>query len=176
MDPHYKWSFYEPKGSLTQQHKVQSSIHLLCKSSVLRKIYHISTTFLQKTMRKSLPLFVEIVLSKWSQNPYVRGSWSDPVVGTDYTVHANMAGRIKNLFFGGEATHGDWYGFMQGAYYSGLERANEIASCIQRKKCEAYQPSTGLPVIAIPCPINASSYKRLSLSVMAAALIFFGSF
>ncbi|XP_015767260.1 PREDICTED: polyamine oxidase-like isoform X4 [Acropora digitifera] len=123
-----------------------------------------------------IPSATEIVLSKWSQNPYVRGSWSDPVVGTDHTVHANMAGRIKNLFFGGEATHGDWYGFMQGAYYSGRERANQIASCIQRKTCEAYQPSTGLPVIAIPCPINASSYKRLSLSVMAAALIFFGSF
>jgi len=127
-------------------------------------------------MRKSLPLFIEIVLSKWSQNPYVRGSWSDPVVGTDHTVHANMAGRIKNLFFGGEATHGDWYGFMQGAYYSGQERANEIASCIQRKKCEAYQPSTGLPVIVKPCPTNASSQKRLSPSILAAALIFLGSF
>ena len=116
------------------------------------------------------------MLSKWSQNPYVRGSWSDPVVGTDHTVHANMAGRIKNLFFGGEATHGDWYGFMQGAYYSGQERANEIASCIQRKKCEAYQPSTGLPVIVKPCPTNASSQKRLSPSILAAALIFLGSF
>lgn len=123
-----------------------------------------------------IPNATEIVLSKWSQNPYVRGSWSDPVVGTDYTVHANMAGRIKNLFFGGEATHGDWYGFMQGAYYSGQERANEIASCIQRKKCEAYQPSTGLPVIVKPCPTNASSQKRLSLSILAAALIFLGSF
>ncbi|XP_015766353.1 PREDICTED: polyamine oxidase-like, partial [Acropora digitifera] len=94
-----------------------------------------------------IPNATEIALSKWSQNPYVRGSWSDPVIGTDYTVHANMAGRIKNLFFGGEATHGDWYGFMQGAYYSGWERANEIASCIQGKKCETYQPSTGLAVI-----------------------------
>ena len=115
------------------------------------------------------------MLSKWSQNPYARGSWSDPVIGTDHTVHANMAGRIKNLFFGGEATHGDWYGFMQGAYYSGQERANEIASCIQRKKCEAYQPSTGIPVIVKPCVINASFQKRLSLSLLAVALIFLGS-
>ena len=79
------------------------------------------------------------MVSKWSQNPYVVGSWSDPVVGTDHNAHTYMASRIKNLFFGGEAAHGHWYGFMQGAYYSGLERANQIASLIQRENCEANQ-------------------------------------
>ncbi|KAK2557903.1 Polyamine oxidase 1, partial [Acropora cervicornis] len=81
-----------------------------------------------------IPNATEIVVSKWSQNPYVRGSWSDPVVGTDHSAHANMARPIKNLFFGGEAVHGEWYGFMQGAYYSAREQANEIASLIRRKK------------------------------------------
>ena len=119
-----------------------------------------------KFLSPILFVFLEIALSKWSQNPYVRGSWSDPVIGTDYTVHANMAGRIKNLFFGGEATHGDWYGFMQGAYYSGLERANQIASCIQGKKCETYQPSTGLAVIDETRATKASSDKLLCLSAM----------
>ncbi|XP_044169488.1 polyamine oxidase 1-like [Acropora millepora] len=86
-----------------------------------------------------IPNATEIVVSKWSQNPYVRGSWSDPVVGTDHSAHANMARPIKNLFFGGEAVHGEWYGFMQGAYYSGRERASQIASLIQRENCEAKQ-------------------------------------
>lgn len=86
-----------------------------------------------------IPNATEIVVSKWSQNPYVVGSWSDPVVGTDHNAHAYMASRIKNLFFGGEAAHGHWYGFMQGAYYSGWERANQIASLIQRENCEANQ-------------------------------------
>lgn len=110
----------------------------------------------------TLFLLLEIVLSTWSQNQYVRGSWSDPVVGTDYTVHVNMAGRLNYLFFGGEATHGKWYGFMQGAYYSGRDRANEIASCILSKKCEAYQPSIGLPVIAD---------RRLPFCIMVVALL-----
>ena len=98
----------------------------------------------------------EIVVSKWSRNPYMLGSWTDPVVGTDSSVFTNMAGRLKNLFFAGEATHADWYGFIQGAYYSGLDRANEIASCIKGEKCEAYQPSTGLPVIIKDCKSKAS--------------------
>ena len=93
------------------------------------------------------PSFTEIVVSKWTQNPYILGCWADPVIGTDSSVFANMAGRLDNLFFAGEATHADWYGYMQGGYFSGLERANEIAGCIQGQKCEPYEPSTGLPVI-----------------------------
>ena len=53
----------------------------------------------------------------------------------------------ENLFFAGEATHADWYGFIQGGYYSGLERANDIAGCIQGGKCQPFEPFTGLPVI-----------------------------
>ena len=87
------------------------------------------------------------MVSKWSQNPYVLGCWTEPVIGTDSSVFANMAGRVKNLFFAGEATHADWYGFIQGDYYSGLERANDIAGCIQSGKCQPYEPFTGLPVI-----------------------------
>ena len=87
------------------------------------------------------------MVSKWSENPYVLGCWTDPVIGTDSSVFANMAGRVENLFFAGEATHADWYGFIQGGYYSGLERVNDIAGCIQSGKCQPYEPSTGLPVI-----------------------------
>ena len=36
------------------------------------------------------------------------------------------------------------YGYVQGGFFSGLERANEIAGCIQGEKCEPYEPSTGL--------------------------------
>ena len=35
------------------------------------------------------------MVSKWSQNPYVLGCWTDPVIGTDSSVFANMAGRVK---------------------------------------------------------------------------------
>ena len=82
-----------------------------------------------------------------------------------------MAGRLKNLFFAGEATHVDWYGYIQGGYYSGLEQANEIASCLQGKKCEAYQPTTGIPAIVKGCPSIAFRVKTLPVGVMATALI-----
>ncbi|XP_068722900.1 uncharacterized protein [Montipora capricornis] len=118
-----------------------------------------------------IPNATEIVLNKWSQNPYIKGSYCDPVIGTDSSVFANMAGRLKNLFFAGEATHADWYGYLQGGYYSGLEKANEIASCLQGKKCEAYQPTTGIPAIVKGCPSIAFRVQTLPVGVMATALI-----
>ena len=75
------------------------------------------------------------------------------MTGTDSSVFANMAGRLKNLFFAGEATHADWYGFIQGGYYSGLERANDIAGCIQGGKCcvktQDCKPKSEAPQIAV---------------------------
>ena len=70
----------------------------------------------------------------------MRGSWADPVIGTDRRQQKNMAGRLKNLFFAGEGTSLDWYGFVQGGFYTGRRKANEIASCIKGKKCEPYKP------------------------------------
>ena len=98
------------------------------------------------------------------------------MIGTDSSVFANMAGRLNNLFFAGEATHADWYGFMQGGYFSGLERAMEIASCIQGRKCDPYTPSTDLPVIVKTqqCKVSkASGNKVFPVSLLATTIIFF---
>ena len=147
--------------------------------SPLSKVTRFKVTNIPSTMKYNACCFStkEIVVSKWSQNPYIRGTWSDPVIGTDSTAFANMAGRIKNMFFAGEATHADWYGYMQGGYFSGLDRAKEIASCIEGKKCDSYQPSTSLPVIikAQECKSKASRKKSLTVSLLV-ALIFFSCF
>ena len=89
-------------------------------------------------------LFLDIHVSKWSQNPYVGGSWTDPVVGTSWGHYDNMAGRLKNLFFAGESTSGDYYGYVQGAYFTGRDKANEIADCINGVKCDEYEPAEEL--------------------------------
>ena len=113
------------------------------------------------------------MVSKWTQNPYVLGCWTDPVIGTDSSVFANMAGRVKNLFFAGEATHADWYGFIQGGYYSGLERANDIAGCIQGRKCQPYEPTTGLPVIVKTQDCKPKS-KASQIAVLNVISLFIG--
>ena len=79
-----------------------------------------------------------------------------------------MAGRVENLFFAGEAAQGEWYGYIQGGYCSRLERANDIASCIQGGKCQSYEPATGLPVIVKrkDC-LNSKASKMAVLDVIS---------
>ena len=84
---------------------------------------------------------LDIHVSKWSQNPFVRCAWTDPVVGTSWGHYENMSGRLKNLFFAGESTSDEYYGYVQGAYFTGRNKAKEIASCIKGGACKAYKPA-----------------------------------
>ena len=57
---------------------------------------------------------------------FVRCAWTDPVVGTSWGHYENMSGRLKNLFFAGESTSQEYYGYVQGAYFTGRDKAEEI--------------------------------------------------
>ncbi|KAJ7370289.1 hypothetical protein OS493_033369 [Desmophyllum pertusum] len=114
---------------------------------------------LRKMYGPNIPNATEIHVSKWSQNPFVRASWTDPVVGTSWGHFDNMAGRLNNLFFAGESTSSDWYGFVQGGYFTGRDKANEIASCIKGGKCESYEPGTELIYSQRASRMNACRMK-----------------
>ena len=40
---------------------------------------------------------------------------------------SNLAKNLGRLYFAGEATSEDWYGYMQGAYFTGKEQGQRIA-------------------------------------------------
>ena len=63
------------------------------------------------------------------------------MVGTSWGHYENMSGRLKNLFFAGESTSDEYYGYVQGAYFTGRDKADEIAKCIKGGKCKAYKPA-----------------------------------
>lgn len=66
-------------------------------------------------------------ITRWSQDPYARGSYSADVVsvrlGDRALLAAPVAGRV---FFAGEATHDRWSGTVHGAYDSGQRVARDI--------------------------------------------------
>lgn len=71
---------------------------------------------------------------------YVRGSYSNPVVGSTSAEFRNLAGRVDNLFFSGEATLEKYYGFLQGGYATGLAKAKAILNCLNDEACSTYKP------------------------------------
>ena len=60
---------------------------------------------------------------RWSKDPFTLGAYSEPVVGMTTEDFSNLA---KNLGRG-EAMSEDWYGYMQGAYFTGKEQGQRIA-------------------------------------------------
>lgn len=68
-----------------------------------------------------------IFYHRWSKDEFAQGSYSEPVVGTTSQDFKNLGRKLGRLYFAGEATSEEWYGYLQGAYLSGKEKAQIIA-------------------------------------------------
>lgn len=80
-----------------------------------------------------------IFYSKWSKNQFVRGSYPNAEVGTTPTDFHNLGGKLGKLFFAGDAVDPHWWGFVQGAYFTGEKKATEIVQCM-KGNYEAFWP------------------------------------
>ncbi|KZF26008.1 hypothetical protein L228DRAFT_225689 [Xylona heveae TC161] len=102
----------------------------------------------------TIPKPRETIITRWSQDPFARGSYSYVAAETrpdDYDV---MARPIGNLLFAGEATCGTHPATVHGAYLSGLRAASEVLESI-------------LGPIQIPTPLVPPKQKAESLSSVA---------
>ncbi|XP_066283413.1 uncharacterized protein [Branchiostoma lanceolatum] len=88
-----------------------------------------------------IPDPTDILVPRWEQDPFFRGSYANWGVGIDdeelRKLQAPVAGR---LFFAGDGT-GLHYGYLQGAFFEGARVAGAIATCVVGGPCEeGYQP------------------------------------
>ena len=60
----------------------------------------------------------------------MQGAYSEPVVGMTSEDWENIGKNLGRLYFAGEATSEEWYGYMQGAYLTGDEKGKMIAEKI----------------------------------------------
>ncbi len=75
----------------------------------------------------SIPQPTSFVISRWGLDPYSRGSYSYPRVGsTEQDIEALAKPVSQRVFFAGEATSKDDYGTVHGAYQSGIDAAKAI--------------------------------------------------
>ena len=84
-----------------------------------------------------ITMFSAIFYHRWSKDEFTQGAYSEPVVGTTSQDFKNLGARLGRLYFAGEATSEDWYGYMQGAYLSGKEKGQMIADHIMGVSAEA---------------------------------------
>ena len=76
---------------------------------------------------------------RWSQDPFTQGSYSEHVVGFTSEDLTKLGQNLGRLYFCGEATSEEWYGYMQGAYLTGEQKGKLIACQIlpSDSECEA---------------------------------------
>lgn len=75
----------------------------------------------------AIPQPTDFAITRWSSDPYARGSYSCNVVGSTPTMRTNLAASVANrLYFAGEATEKTNFATVHGAYLSGLRAAGEI--------------------------------------------------
>ena len=100
---------------------------------------------------------LEFYVGRFSQNPYVRGSFSNAVVGSTSADFHNLQGRLGNLFFSEEATDEDYCGYTQGGYLTGLKQAKQIFKCWNGLECPEYHPEDGDICTGSPADMVKSS-------------------
>mmetsp|Transcript_39 Transcript_39/g.87 ORF Transcript_39/g.87 Transcript_39/m.87 type:complete len:762 (-) Transcript_39:134-2419(-) len=68
----------------------------------------------------------EFKVSRWGQKENFRGAYSIPSDGQMRNSGVLAKNIDDKLYFAGEATAGEWYGLVSGAYLSGINAAKEI--------------------------------------------------
>lgn len=61
-----------------------------------------------------IPDPIDFLYPRWSTEPWAYGSYSNWPPGLTIETHQNLRANVGNLYFAGEATSAEYYGFLQG--------------------------------------------------------------
>ncbi|KAJ5123089.1 hypothetical protein N7448_009186 [Penicillium atrosanguineum] len=75
---------------------------------------------------------------RWSTTPWAYGSYSNWPPSTTLEMHENLRANIDRLWFAGEATSAQYFGFLHGAWFEGRDVGEQIASLL-KSECNNVQ-------------------------------------
>ncbi|KAG9245157.1 putative flavin-containing polyamine oxidase [Calycina marina] len=78
-----------------------------------------------------IPDPIDFMYPRWSTEPWAYGSYSNWPPGMSIETHQNLRANVGPLYFAGEATSTEYYGFLQGAFFEGQEVGSKLAQCIK---------------------------------------------
>lgn len=109
---------------------------------------------------KNVPEPLAFAYPRWSTEPWAYGSYSNWPAGTTLEMHQNLRANVDRLWFAGEATSAQYFGFLHGAWFEGREKGNHVAAllqdeCIDLNGVEACGPARHYGVLHGTSPIEA---------------------
>ena len=79
---------------------------------------------------KDIPEPTAFMYPRWTKTPWSYGSYSNWPPSTTLEMHENLRANTDRLWFAGEATSAEYFGFLHGAYFEGRETGEEIATLL----------------------------------------------
>ncbi|KUL90485.1 hypothetical protein ZTR_00035 [Talaromyces verruculosus] len=81
----------------------------------------------------NVPDPIAFMYPRWSLEPWAYGSYSNWPYGVTLEMHQNLRANVGRLYFAGEATSAEYFGFLQGAWYEGQSVAEQVVACLDGK-------------------------------------------
>lgn len=93
---------------------------------------------------------------RWSTQEWTFGSYSNWPVGMTLEKHQNLRANVGNLWFAGEHTSAQLFGFLHGAWFEGQEAGERVAAMLRGNgtAMEAYEVLSGTTSLSEYSPVN----------------------
>ena len=78
----------------------------------------------------TIPEPIDFMYPRWSLEPWAHGSYSNWPVGMTLERHQNLRANVDRLWFAGEHTSAQYYGFLHGAWFEGQDAGERIAGLL----------------------------------------------
>ncbi len=79
---------------------------------------------------ENVPDPIDFMYPRWGQTPWARGSYSNWPTGLTLEGHQNLRANVDRLWFAGEATSQQYFGYLQAAYLEGKGAGERVATLL----------------------------------------------
>lgn len=76
---------------------------------------------------------IAFMYPRWAHNPWTYGSYSFWPAGTTLEQHQNLRANVDRLYFAGEHTSAEYFGYLHGAWFEGQEAGKRIAGALGKE-------------------------------------------
>ncbi|KAI4127256.1 MAG: hypothetical protein LQ338_003299 [Usnochroma carphineum] len=80
---------------------------------------------------ENVPEPIAFMYPRWSLEPWAYGSYSNWPPATTLEMHQNLRANVDRLFFAGEATSAENFGFLHGAWFEGRAVGETVAGLVK---------------------------------------------
>ncbi|PIN27154.1 Amine oxidase [Handroanthus impetiginosus] len=89
---------------------------------------------LRNMFGQDIPNAIDILVPRWWNNPFQRGSYSDYSIRVDRQLVNNIKEPIGRIFFTGEHTSEKFNGYVHGGYLSGIDTSKALLEEMRAEK------------------------------------------